>query len=49
MKKKHLKRVLASALMGSMVLGLAACGNGGGEKQESGTESGGASGDICSK
>lgn len=44
MKKKHLKRVLASALMGSMVLGLAACGNGGGEKQESGTESGGASG-----
>lgn len=46
MKKKHLKRVLASALMGSMVLGLAACGNGGGEKQESGTESGGASGET---
>ena len=46
MKKNYLKRVLASALMGTMVLGLAACGNGGGQGTESKTESGGTSEDT---
>ncbi len=41
MKKKQVKRLLASVLMGTMVLGLAACGGKEGEEKDSGSDESG--------